>query len=275
MIKRMLWIIASAFFIIAVVLFIYLIWDKIPSIRPSSFVLSDFINLFTAILTLLGLAIAIGSLYIAISAYQKSVNDSQEQQKSLDDSRDQLKAVVNAATIQQEVLTKNLEISKTQLAILEEQWRREQERQARKPIAEVNLITTEGTRSLDILEKMEEIPLFIEKDSRDSKLEFFVTNKGNAEISKPIVRIVASNEKVFVDKADFRIRVRPDHNSFQFSGPEINDINPIEVSGPYRFAVVITVPDSVNAFDLTFFIQGNNLNRKVHTLHLKVKSPSS
>jgi hypothetical protein len=41
--------------------------------------------------------------------------------------------VVDAATKQQEVLSKNLETSKAQLALLEKQWEREQERASRKP----------------------------------------------------------------------------------------------------------------------------------------------
>jgi Na+-transporting methylmalonyl-CoA/oxaloacetate decarboxylase gamma subunit len=127
--------------------------------RPALTPPSDFINLLTALLTLVGLAIALGSFYVAIAAYQKSVKDSDEQEKNLDASRTQLQAVVDAAIKQQEVLTKNLEISKAQLGLVEEQWKREQERQSRKPIAEISLLTNDGPRDLAELEKLSEIEL--------------------------------------------------------------------------------------------------------------------
>jgi hypothetical protein len=123
--KSMLWTIASILTLSGLAVFAYLLWKKTP-ITAGSFDLGDLTNMAT-------LVVAVFSLYIAEAAYQKSVMDSEEQQKSLDASRAQLQAVVDAATKQQEVLSKNLETSKAQLALLEKQWEREQERASRKP----------------------------------------------------------------------------------------------------------------------------------------------
>jgi multidrug efflux pump subunit AcrA (membrane-fusion protein) len=250
------------------------------------------------------LVIAIFSLYVAVAAYQKSVTDSEEQQKNLDASRSQLQAVVDAATKQQEILSqnletskaqqdllsksletskiqqeiqrKNLDTSKAQLGVLEEQQKREAERQARKPIAEISLQTNAGMKLLDDLEKVPEIEFRLEESKKWSRLVFLVLNKGKAEISRPVVRIVASPETVFIDRAELRLAERVEHNTIQFSGPTFNDIEPAEVTGgPYKYMVDITVPDSINAFDLNFSITGKNLTRKEHTLHLKIiRSPS-
>jgi hypothetical protein len=267
-----------------------------PPKKPGSFGLSDVINL-------VALGIALGSFYVAIAAYQKSIKDGAEQQKSLDVSREQLQAVVETAKKQQEILSQNLETSKAQqdllaksletsklqqeiqrkhletskaeLGVLEEQQKREAERQARKPIAEIALHTQAGSIPISDLEK-QPVEFLLEKNKNWQNVTFLVSNKGNVEISRPLVRFVTSPDTVFVDHADFRMGERGDHNAYQFDGLHVNDIDPIEISGgPYKFSVGITVPDSINAFDLTFSIQGKNLSRKTHTLHLKVVRPSS
>lgn len=292
----MLWIVASALFVFSLALFTFLLWEKLPPVQTSSLALGDLVNVLTALLTLIGLAIAIGSFYVATAAYQKSVRDSEEQQKSLDASRLQLQAVVDAAAKQQELLSqnletskaqqilltqsletskqqqaiqhKNLETSKAQLGLLEEQQKREAERLARKPIAEVSLITSAGPMLLDDLR---EIEFHLEKNKKWRRLSFTVLNKGGAEISRPIVRIVASPETIFIDRAEVRIAERADHNTLQFSGPNIIDIEPEAVTGgPVGYSVDITVPDSIDGFDLNFSITGKNLPRKEHTFHLKV-----
>ncbi len=286
----MLWIIASIFFVLSVALFIFLLWEKLPPVRAGSLAVGELVNLLTAVLTLVGLAIALGSLYVAVVAYQKSVKDSEEHRKNLDASRAQLQAVVDAASkqqeilsknletskIQQELLSKNLEISQSQFNLVDQQRKEELERRARKPITEIALRTTAYTKTLADLEKLPEIDFSLEKGKPWSRLVFLVANKGNIEIIKPIIRIVASPNTVFVDKADFRIHERMDHNSFQFAGPIINDIDPVQIAdGSYSFPVDITVPESVSAFDLSFSIQGKNLVRQFHTLHFKVRrSPS-
>lgn len=145
--KSMLWILASILLILALALFTFLIWQKFPEFQVGAIASGDLVNLGTAILTLVSLGVTFGSFYVAIAAYQKSVKDSEEQQKNLDASRKQLQAVVDAAAKQQEILTKNLETSKAQLDLLEEQWTREQERQARRPVAEVALVEKTGRES--------------------------------------------------------------------------------------------------------------------------------
>ena len=288
--EPMIWVIASIVVVLGLTMLVYLLREKLP-------------NLGNTILTLVSLAVAIGSLYVAIATYQKAIKDSEEQQKSLDASRAQLQAVVDAATKQQELLSqnlqtskvqqellsksletskfqqeiqrKNLETSKAQLNVLEAQQKLEAERQARKPIPEIALQTVAGRIPISELEK-QPVDFPLDKDKKWKRVIFLVSNKGNVEISRPLVRFVASPDTVFVDHVDYRMAERGDHNAFQFSGPDVNDIDPIEISGgPYKFSVDITVPDSINAFDLTFSIQGKNLSRKIHMLHLKVVRPSS
>lgn len=271
MIKPMLWIVASIFFVLSLALFIFLLWEKFPPIQAGSLALGDLVNLLTALLTMVGLAIALGSFYVAIVAYQKSVKDSEEQQKSLDASREQLQAVVETAKKQQEVLTQNLKTSKALLALQEDQWKREQERLARKPVIEMHLETIKGFMNLDELQVLKEIEFPLQRNTKWARLNFAAFNKGNEAVAKPIMRIHVEPQTVFVDPADFQINERTDHNSYQFSGNQILDIEPIEVSkGPSVFSVAITVPDSIDTFDLVVWIYGKNLPRKESRLHFKV-----
>jgi len=285
----MLWTIVNVLTLFVVAVFAYLVWRKTQN-KVGSFGIGDLTNIAT-------LVVALFSLYVAVAAYQKSVKDSEEQQKSLDASREQLQAVVDAATKQQEILSRNLEtskaqqellsksleISKSQLGLVKEQRKEEQERQARKPIAEIHLQTTTGSKPLDDLEKLPEIDFPLEQSKRWGQIVFVVLNKGKVEIIRPVVKIVSSQDKVSVDndgvgllRAQGRLRDPTIHNDIQFSGPGVIDIEPAEVAGGgYRFTVDITVPDSITAFDLTFLIHGNNLPRKAHTLHFKVIRLSS
>ena len=154
----------------------YLLKDSVLSLNWANLKLSDSINLIALGIGFLGAFIAIGSLFVAVSQLQQAIKDGGEQRQSLDASRTQLQAVVDAATKQQailsenletskalqEILTKNLETSKAQLGLLEEQWKREQERQARKPSAEIALQTTAGAKLLDDLEKLTEVDFPLE-----------------------------------------------------------------------------------------------------------------
>lgn len=283
------WLIASAYVVVTLTTLVYLFRQQLP-------------NLGNTILTFVSLAVSIGSLYIAIATYQQAIRDSEQQQKNLDASRVQLQAVVNAATQQQQILSKNLEISraqqellsrgletskfqqeiqrknletsKAQLSMLEEQQKRETERLARKPIAEVSLLTGAGPKLLADLEKGE-IEFPVDENKKWFRLNFFVSNRGTAEIIKPITKFWASPETVLIDRPDQRGIGRADHNTIQFSGPTINDIEPVEVAGAVKYAVDITVPDSVNAFDLGYIISGKNMARKEHTLHFRVVRPPS
>ncbi|MEK7791672.1 MAG: hypothetical protein AAB306_00820 [Pseudomonadota bacterium] len=285
----MLWTIVNVLTLFVLAIFAYLLWRKTQN-KVGSFGIGDLTNIAT-------LVVAVFSLYVAVAAYQKSVKDSEEQQKSLDASREQLQAVVDAATKQQEILSrnletskaqqellsKNLEISKSQLSLVKEQRKEEQERQARKPIAEITLQTPAGPKPLDDLEKLPEIDFPLEKGRKWEKVVFRVLNKGKAEIIRPVVKIFSSQDKVSVDeggyghfRAEGRLRDATLRNEIQFSGLSVNDIEPAEIAGGGSlFTVDITVPDSINAFDLTFLIHGKNLSRKAHTLHFKVIRPSS
>ena len=112
----------------------------------------------------------------------------------------------------------------------------------------------------------------------------FVLNKGKVEITSPVVKLISSHDEVSIDgdgvgqiRAEGRLRDPRIHKEFQVGGPDVNDIGPEEVMAgiPFRVMVDITVPDSVNAFDLTVLIHGKNLKPKVHTLHFKVTRPPS
>lgn len=302
--RSLLWIITLSLPIIFLCFLAYLLKDSVLSLDWTQLKSNDLINLSALAIGGFGAFIAIGSLFVAVSQLQQAIKDGEEQRQSLDVSRKQLQAVVDAATKQQEILSqnletskaqqvllsksletskiqqeiqhKNLETSKAQLSVLEERQKREAEHLARKPIAEIALQTLAGPILLVDLEKRPPVDFALEKNKTWRKVIFLVKNKGNAEISRPIVRIVASPDKVFVDEANFRMGERGNHNEIQFSGPEVNDIDPVEIAGgAYQFFADITVPDSINAFDLTFSIQGKNLPREFHTLHLKVTRPSS
>jgi len=149
--------------------------------------LSDWINIVLLVIGLLGLFIAIQSYSVAVSQLQQATQDSEEQRQSLNASRARLQTTVDAAIkqqellsknleisiAQQELLNKNLEISKAQLGILEEQWKREQARQARRPKIEITL----NGHSQDLHSKAP-LPLHL-KVNRTAILDFIVTNTGN------------------------------------------------------------------------------------------------
>lgn len=293
----LLWIITLSLPVIFLGLLTYLVKDSVLSLNWTNLKPTDLINLVALAIGFLGAFMAIASFIVAISQLQQAIKDGEEQRKSLDASRAQLQAVVDAATKQQEllssnletsraqqkILSKNLEISTAQFSLLEEQRKSEQERQSRRPIAEVSLLTTTGPKPLDDLEKLPELDFPLEQGKRWAKIVFIVLNKGKVEIIRPTVKIVSSQDKVAIDndgtgplRAEGRLRDPTIHNDIQFSGPNVNDIETTEVAGGgYRFTVDITAPDSINAFDLTFLIHGKNLPRKAHTLHFKVVRPSS
>ncbi|MDR4476432.1 MAG: hypothetical protein R3B11_10570 [Nitrospira sp.] len=107
------WITAVTIAILGIAWLGYLLWEKAP-IEAGSFKLSDLTNLLTII-------IAGFSLYVAVAAYQQSIQDSQEQQKSLEASRSQLQAVVDSLSQQSGTLANNLEASRNLLDVQKEQ----------------------------------------------------------------------------------------------------------------------------------------------------------
>lgn len=293
-----------ALLIIVLGLLVFLLIDSFLPVNWSELKAGDVINLIALVIGSMGAFVAIGSLFVAVTQLEQATKDSEEQRKSLDVSRNQLQAVIDVAIAQQEILKRNLEISqaqqellsksletskvqqkiqaqtldtsRAQLGLLEEQRKREEDRQARKPIAEVTLQTNKDAKPLVELENLPQINFPIEKDKKWARLMFYVLNKGNAEISKPVIRIVTFPHTVHVDRADVRISERMNHNTLQFSGPTISDIEPEEIAGgSTMFSVDITVPDSVDVFELNFAITGKNLPRKDHVLHFKILRPSS
>lgn len=255
----MLWVLASILFIVALALFTFLLWEKLPPIQAGSLAIGDLVNFSTALLTMIGLAVALGSFYVAIAAYQKSIEDSEQQQKNLDASRAQLQAVVDTATKQQEVLSKNLETSKALLAIQEEQWQREKERQARKPKIEIEL---NGTKEKELKDKTP-IRLALGKN-RTATLNFVMTNVGHITVNEPIVLAIANPQTVYLDKSGMRIE-RQDHHRYQYKSLPLVP-HAISNAG-YSTSIDVFVPAELDSFDLLFRVYGENL--PAHELELK------
>ena len=300
----MLWILvlAFAFSVAGLAIILYVLKQR----TSNSLTLSDGVNL-------LAVGIALGSVYIAINTYQQSIADSEEQQKSLNVSRTQLAAVVAAmakqqeildssletlkaqqqvldkgiqlSKTQQEILSKTLETAKAHLNLQEEREKREKELRSRRPIAEITiLVEGGGSLKLDDLEKLPEINFPLLQGKKWKSVAFYVRNKGKVEIIRPVVKLVSSHDGVSIDgdgvgqiRAEGRLRDPRIYKEFQVGGHDVSDIPPEEVMAgiPWRVMVDITVPDSVNAFDLTVLIHGTNLKVKAHTLHFKVTRPPS
>lgn len=277
MTRPMLLIAASILFVLALALFIFWLWENRPPIQVGSLAPGDFMNLLMAVLTIIGIFIALVSLYVAIAAYQKSVRDSQEQQKSLDDSRKQLQAVVDATTKQQEILGKNLEsskaqqellnknldTSKAQLGLLEEQWKREQERQARKPKLEI----TFNSRSSKELHAKLPLPLVLQPN-RTATLTFVVANIGNSPVLNPLISVFVGPPSVRVDRPGGVYETKSDHDRYQ---TKAITLSPKETAGSsYSFTVEVLVPAEIEAFKLLFRVHGDNLPHKDLDLTFRV-----
>lgn len=247
--------------------------------------LSDWINIVLLVISLVGLFIAVSSYWVAVSQLEQASKDSEEQRQSLDASRAHLHTAIDAARKQQEILSRNLEISKAQqellaknletskaqLGLLEEQWKRELERQSRRPSVELSLATNKGAVRLDDLQKEPAIEFPIEKNRNWSRLNFLVVNKGKEAVMKPMIRMEAYPTTVFLDRADQRASERADHSALQYSGCEILDIEPFDITGaPSSFLGDVTVPDKLEMFDIKFVVIGKSLPRKEQIVHFKV-----
>ena len=181
---------------------------------------------------------------------------------------------LQTSEIQQEIQSKNLETSTAQLMLLQEQNKRERARQARKPIAEIGISTSDGITSIMEPEKLPALKFELEKDKKWSRMAVIVSNKGNIAVSRPTIIISALPQTVFIDHAGIRMSERYEHHKLEISGLDAKDIDPLEVSRlPYSYPIDITVPDSIDVFDLTISVHGGNLTRLERKIHLKVTRP--
>jgi hypothetical protein len=232
----------------------------------TKFKLSDWAILVSLGISFIGLFIAIQSYSVAVLQLEQATKDSEEQRQSLNASRARLQTTVDAATkqqellsknleisiAQQELLTKNLETSKAQLGILEEQWKREQERQARKPKIE---ITLKGF-SQDLRSKSP-LPLNL-KINRTAILAFIVTNSGNSPVLNPLVSVAVDPQTVKVDRPNSLFPLDR-QNPYRYQTKAL-DIHPVGISrGGYDFHIEVLVPPDVEKFRLSFQVFGENL----------------
>lgn len=238
------------------------------SLHWANLKLSDWINIVLLVIGLLGLGIAIKSLFVAVSQLQQATKDGEEQRQSLDASRKQLEAVVQSLTNQQEVLTKNLETSRSVLALQKEQQevltkslevskallvlqkeerQRVQELANRKP--RLQLLVDGNVWDKDKLDRT----VVLGKDN-SGILEIGFINSGNAALEKPVFIANALKKEILV----WMTRLDYDHpNRSQVSGPAVPDILPKGIFSP---TVDLTVPLSISDFDLAFHVTGSGLD---------------
>lgn len=261
--RAALWVTAFLLFAISLAIVSYLLKDKVRVLFPGELNFSDVVNIALFV-------VAIFALFIALASYSHSIETAKQQRETLEASRKALEAVVSMANKQQALLEKNLQTSEAQLSVIQEQWRRELERQARKPEVEIGL----DNISWEELQRKPTIDLPAGLTNW-KRLIFRVRNTGNAPVLRPVVIIAAIPETVFVDLADFRMAERANHNRYQFSGPTVNDIQPFaQTNTDYTFRVDVTVPPGIKEFAIVFRIFGQNLETKEIKTHFRVIPPN-
>jgi hypothetical protein len=109
----------------------YLVWGRQPTLALEKV---SFVEILNAAVNLAVLAISALALYIALQSYRDTTRTSFEQQRTLDDSRKALESVVAVAKKQQELLASNLEQTQGLFNLQSEQYRRELEREGKKPV---------------------------------------------------------------------------------------------------------------------------------------------
>jgi hypothetical protein len=144
--------------------------------------------------------------------------------------------------------------------VLEEQWKREQARQARKPKVEV---TFNGLSQNDLRGKSP-LPLHL-KINRTAMLTFVVTTTGNSSVLNPLVSVVVDPQTVKVDRPDSLFPMGR-QNPYRYQTKAL-DLHPVGISGSgYDFTVEVLVPSDVETFRLLFRVFGDNL--PAHELHM-------
>ena len=261
--EPMIWAIVSTVVVLGLTMLAYLLREKFP-------------NLGNTILTLVGLAVAFGSLYVSIVTLQKTIEDSKEQQKSLDASRKLLEAVVETVKNEQEVLTKHLEtsrsllalqkeqlevfaksleISKAQLTLQKEERQRLQELANRKP--RLQILVDGKVSDKDKID----MTVVLGKDNRGI-LEISFINSGNAPVEKPIIIAIASKKEISVVMEGTRPDSRQPYRS-QAGAPGVPDFLPKDA---FTAVVHLTVPVSISDFDLVFYVGGHGLENRFSTV---------
>lgn len=218
------------------------------------------------ITNLVALGLTFLAVYVAIVSYRLTVEAAKDQQVSLDASRRALESVVSVARAQQDLLRQTLDTSQAQLRILQEQWKKEEERLARKPEVEISF----GTVPWSVLRRNPTLALPASSEGW-STFTFLVVNRGNAPVVKPMVLIVAKPSIVKLDQVGYHQASRPNHNVYLFSGPNVVDLQPASLAGrPYSFAVDAWAPAELTGSDLEFSIMGENLKVRTVRIHFEI-----
>ena len=270
--EPMIWAIVSTVVVLGLTMLVYLLREKFP-------------NLGNAILTLVGLAVASGSLYVSIVTLQKTIEDSKEQQKSLDVSRKLLEAVVETVKNEQEVLTKHLEtsrsllalqkeqqevftksleISKAQLALQKEERQRVQELANQKPKIQAAI----GNQL--IVDQTIQITVTVGQNNM-AVLPVNVKNIGSAVLLHPFISAFSSRKDISVRLEGGHSDTAQPHRS-QLAG-RVLDILPFRTSQKvYDTSIHLIVPSSVSDFDIDYDLAGDNLEEPFKVLiHVHVK----
>jgi len=221
------------------------------------------------ILNFVALLVALFSLYIAMRSYDDATKSGEQQQKVLESSRQALEKVVGTAQKQQNLLEQNLEASRTQLAVVKEQWQTQLELLKRKPKLKVVLdnISLEGLKKAVLMPKefrQEGTPV----------MSLTIDNLGNAPVIKPTIIVKTSSKLVLLQKEKFTDPMIVEHPSEQieFTGARILDIQPhIRSKTPYEYRFRVFVPDEAEAFDLQIRVFGENLDAKDYKVDFEMQ----
>jgi hypothetical protein len=217
------------------------------------------------------LVIAAVSLYISVKTYRDAQASSEKQQAALDASRHSLESVVRTAIAQESLLKDNLELlrqsydtSKTQLAVIQAQMKREEERLARRARFEILSMNRSTLKEIEAHDYKLLIP---RRQDGWIRLAFLCRNSGTSTLVDPIYLFLATPPTVFVDAPEDRTD-RPNRNQLQLGGL---NIPPFGQGGrDYTIAVDVKVPVEVPSFDLTLKIMAENMDVdgvKEPTLH--------
>src|SRR5256885_15545323 len=115
--------------------FVLLLKRPIRSAVKGTLPTSDLLNATGLVVNVLVFVIGLASLYIAMVAYVDAKAAGDQQQRSLDESRKSLESVVQFVDQQNALMKENLQTTRNQLAILQDQWKTEQDK--RKEAADV------------------------------------------------------------------------------------------------------------------------------------------
>lgn len=248
--RLFLWLVAVLLLLASFAIILFLLKGKPSSFALPKLGLSDLVNVALFL-------VAVVSLFIAVATYVDARDSARQQQESLDASRRALDSVVQQFTQQQALMEKHLEMSQTQLAVVQEQWKREQENLAKR--AHIEIVSLNGTDWETIEKNHYDIVAEVAPQTR-LPLTFVMRNTGMIALVRPIYLLTATPANVFLDQRDSP-RGRPNHNVLQISGITVSDVLPYsQIETDFLVTIDVTISDEVPKFDLSFKIVGENID---------------